>query len=113
MNGYVIDPMWFYWISVGTALKTVSVFVAILGLLATGVFVVCYLEATGDEVQIARKALITSSTVMIVFTLLGIFVPGEETLIKMKLAEFGTYENITTIIEAIENTADKIIEQMG
>ena len=41
-----------------------------------------------------------------------VFVPTSNTLIKMKLAEFGTYENVTTIIETIEDMADKIIDQM-
>lgn len=114
MNGYIIEPMWFYWIEVLDSIKIFAILMCVLGIMGSVMFFIlshdCYSD---EEYKLWRKRMRISFGVLVLSAIIVIFVPSSETLIKMKLAEFGTYENVTTVVETIEDMTDKIIDQMG
>lgn len=113
MNGYIIEPMWFYWVKALDNIYGIAIVVSVLGLIATAT---CFMMAqdcySDEEEKMWRKRTGASFVVTVLAVIMVVFVPSSDTLIKMKLAEFGTYENVTTVIETIENMTDKIIEQI-
>jgi len=113
MNGYIIEPMWFYWVRVLDNISGVTLGVLILGTVAT---VLCFLMEqdcySEEDYKMWRKRVWASFIVVVLSAITVVFVPSSDTLVKMKLAEFGTYENVRTVIETIEDMTDKIIEQI-
>lgn len=113
MNGYIIEPMWFYWVRVLDNIKEIAVVALILGVVAGGF---CFLVAqdcfSEEEYKLWKKKIIISFCAVVLSAIILVFVPSRETLVEMKIAEFGTYENVTTVIETIEDMTDKIIEQI-
>ena len=110
---YVINPSWFYWVSVFDTLRAVcfvaGVVIAIAGLLICWVEIA---ECCGDEDEIKKwiKILKIVFAVSAALICVGIFIPSEATMIKMMLARFGTYENIETAYNAIIEGAKYILE---
>ena len=113
MNGYIIEPMWFYWVNVLDSINVFAVFMCILGIVGS---VVCFILSHGcysdEEYEMWKKRMKICFGALVLSAIIVIFVPSSETLIKMKLAEFGTYENVSIVVETIENMTDKIIEQI-
>lgn len=113
MNGYIINPMWFYWVRVLDNIKEIAVVALILGVVVVGF---CFFMAqdcfSEEEHKIYKKRTIISFCVVVLSAIMLVFVPSRETLVEMKIAEFATHENVTTVIETIEDMADKIIEQI-
>ena len=96
MNGYIINPSWFYWFNV---VHGVSIFVLIFAMMAS---VLCFIGLPlyyGEGVyndedkkafrKIAKKVLILCVVLWIVY----ILIPSKETLIEMQVAKYATYEN--------------------
>ena len=120
MNGNIIDPMWFYFLNVVDNLGFILGGVLLISFIGFGVLAIITALMTGEgfdnkdeEYQGLCKWRKVLGIILVISALTIIVVPDSETLIKMKLAEFGTYENVTTIIENIEQMADRIIDQMG
>lgn len=113
MNGYIIEPMWFYWVRVLDNISGIALGALLLGLVATVMCFIAESESYFDEDEkMWRKRMRTAFVVAVLSAIIVVFVPSSETLIKMKLAEFGTYENVTIVVETIEDMTDKIIEQI-
>lgn len=102
----IIDPMWFYWIQVVDAIKSLLMAISIIGVgIMTGIVIMCIIE---EE----KEGLIKYICVTIFFFILltvALLIPERQTLIQMKAAEYATHENIESIITEIEKTAEKII----
>lgn len=113
MSGYIIEPMWFYWVRVLDNIKEIALVVLILGVVAVGFCLLLAQESfSEEEYKALKKKAIISFCAVVLSAIILVFVPSRETLVEMKLAEFATHENVTTFIETIENMTDKIIEQI-
>ena len=115
MNGYIINPSWFYWVNV---VQGVSIVVLISAMVAS---VLCFIGLPlyyGEEVyndedkkafrKIANKLLILCLVLWIVY----ILIPSKETLIEMQVAKYATYENAQWSVEAIKQAVDYIINAL-
>ena len=116
MNGYIINPVWFYWLSVCNSLKSVVLAVAVLTAIVSGVFFVracCeadYSDWQDEDVKkllkSCRKYIIVALALFVMFA----FVPSKDALIEMQVARFATYENAEWTVDAIKSAVDYIVE---
>ena len=116
MNDYIINPSWFYWVSVCEGVKILAFVLAILcgtGFIAYVIFYSVDKDfGDDDEAVIHKKWAVRFGIAVIVAVLIGILTPSKETLIQMKLAELGTYDNANKAIEMIQDATDYILEHI-
>lgn len=107
---YIIDPMWFYWISVIDRFKVFACCLDIVCVIGAGVSFGCHFDAWDDD---AGKTLMKWFRIFLiafaVLSLLLIFVPSKNTLIEMMIARNATTQNAETAVEAIKSAVDYII----
>lgn len=116
MNDYIINPSWFYWISVCEGVK---IFCYIIGVLSISGAVICtmnYFLETGfndDKAKLNKKLAVRFGVAVIVVALIAILIPSKETLVQMKLAELITYDNANKAIELIQDATDYILDHVS
>lgn len=117
---YIINPAWFYWMSVASGIKIVVLVVALLMLFpCIGFFISACVEAEcgcdGFEDDDAKRSLKASSkwlTISIVLFVVFAFVPSKDTLIGMQVAKLATVENANWTLETIKSAVDYIVESI-
>lgn len=114
MNGYIINPAWFYWVNIVNGIKT------IMSLLAGASLVASFLSAliSLDETDTAtskkfEKIALKMFIVAMVCIIISLFIPSKETLIEMKIAEYATLENAEWTVDAIKDAVDYIVNAVG
>ena len=111
MNEYIINPSWFYWISVLDTLKAVLLVAAILLVIVT---FSCGYSAIGlcdDEEAAKLKQHAKQCAVAVAVCLVAcIFIPSKKVLIEMMIAKYATYENAQITADALKSAVDYIIE---
>ena len=117
MSGYIVDPMWFYWLQVCGYLGGLLMFAGICGIIVF--FAVCgsVLAFSGDnfseeDVKKLSKTVKIGSIISVIVLTVGMLIPSEETLIRMEIAKNATYENVEVVMEEITNVADYIIGEL-
>lgn len=70
-------------------------------------------DADYDEEKEYKKRSFNSFVWSAIFCAMAIFVPNKETLMQIMIARYATYDNASTIIQAVQNAADHIIEMAG
>ena len=115
MSEYIINPAWFYWVSVFSAIKYLAIGFAIVGFIIAGIaFPLIGSEMCGDdEVAAWKKWLKRTIVALSVSVLLAVLLPSEETMYKMMVAKYITHENVTLSVEAVKNAVDYIVEKLG
>lgn len=110
MNGYIINPAWFYWVNVADGIRIVVIVGMILSLSAFLVSaIIMFVEDDDDLLKPTRFGLIFS----IFFVLGAVFVPSKETLIEMQIAKYATWENAEWTVDAIKDAVDYIVNAIG
>ena len=108
MNEYLIDPSWFYWISVADSLRILFIFFIVLSCVIM-LFSTLFLSEDLIKFENWKKVLIISS----IFTLIGasgiIFMPAKETLIEMEVARLATKNNINWTVKSVKGIIDYVI----
>ena len=116
MGTPIVDPMWFYWISVVDNVKLVlSVIASIVSFALILAIIIMAVECEDiDEFREAFKKLKGAQigTFAVCLILMTCFMPSSKTLIKMEIAKHVTYENATITIEKIEEVAKDIIHEL-
>lgn len=113
MEGYIVDPMWFYWLQLSSSGRTFLMVVSgiALGMIAFIMLLAC-LDCCSDGFGEIAKKLRKYIILGIIGLVISLLLPSEETLIRMKLAEYATYENAEAVIREITGMADHIIEEL-
>lgn len=121
---YIINPMWFYWISVADKICEATCSLAILLFIfsATAYIAAAALKFNAlDDEGFDREcsAYIVGAKVQRVATVLAVlavillaistFIPSRETLIEMQIARFTTAENAEWTVNAIKSATDYIV----
>lgn len=120
----IINPMWFYWIGVVDGLRSfLSEGILIIGTILLFVGVFCYWHLTEtfyrtddgfkEGMKKLRKYLTTATVTILILLTLGIFIPSQTTLIQMMTASYATSDNVKAVIEAVQETADSIIDKLN
>lgn len=121
---YIINPMWFYWLSVvDRACQLVRTAAILLFVFSVGFLIVvafcrhivfdcdecskgCSEYKAGGKVQ--RVAIVLFVVAVILF-IIHVFIPPRETLIEMQIARFTTVENAEWALDAIKSATDYIV----
>lgn len=110
MNGYIINPIWFYLLSVCGELKIIAYLVAsILAVITIIGFIMCGFDEFSDEKK-ALTNLKKMAIAAIILFVVAIIIPSKQTLITMMVAKFATYENAGLTVDAIKVAVDYIVE---
>ena len=110
---YIIDPSWFYWISVLDAVKATLIASTILSALAATILAgFVFGDSWGDEDEERNcKRALKISIVVLAFSIVGvIFIPSKQTMIEMMVARCATKENAQITVDALKSAVDYIIE---
>lgn len=120
----VINPIWFYLCDVFTVVGTfASIAAGLIGLVwlltyAFGWFLTISNARFGEKDSDYRDGLALKATAkklvipFIVSLTLATFVPSEETVYKMMVANLVTYENIDIAADTIEEAFDHVIDKL-
>ena len=111
MSGYIINPLWFYWLQVA---EGVSVFLVVVSVVLCMYSATVLLVSLADMVIDANflKAAKVSIIIAPIALLIALLIPSKETMIQMELARHVTYENVETIVEQITEATDYIIDRI-
>ena len=118
----IINPWIFYLIDVLSSLKETSSIIAaisVFGLCALGIVTViakinyCYDDDTQRFIALATKALKKLLIVLCISTCVYTVTPSEETMYKMLVAQYVTYENVDKATETIKDGVDYIFKKLG
>lgn len=98
----IIAPSFFYWIEVFEAIKILSIVIGTLGPIGV---IGLWCEYHDGEFG---ALLPTSMTILwFIFLCTGIFLPSKSTLIKMKVAEYVTKDNVKVVMKYISDIKDE------
>lgn len=121
---YIINPMWFYWLSVLSVLKNVATVGTIIGSITCSIsFIVkiCNAQYADDRYreycehetyQTSKKLLNKTLIPTIICLLLSIFLPNKEVLIEMQVAKIVTVDNVKWTFDAAKEAVDYIIRSV-
>lgn len=121
---YIINPMWFYWLSVADKIcQPIRVLAILLFIFSGAAYLVAgvlkFNALDGDEfdrecsdyiagAKVQRLATILAVLDVILFAIYA-FIPPRETLIEMQIARFATVENAEWALDAVKSATDYIV----
>ncbi len=113
MNGYIINPAWFYWVSVVDGIKAIMFIIAAILLIGIGiVFLLSMIDVDFSE-DINRKTILKVAIAGVACLVIAIFIPSKEILIEMQIAKYATWENAEWTVDAIKDAVDYIVDAIG
>ena len=113
MNGYIINPMWFYWVSVVDAIKAIMFIIAAILLIGIGiVHLLSIIDADFGEDK-NKKTILKVAIVGVACLVIAIFIPSKEILIEMQIAKYATWENAEWTVDTIKDAVDYIVNAIG
>ena len=121
---YIINPMWFYWLSVADkiceATHTLAILLFIFSAAAyvmTAAFKFNALDDDGFDRECsnyiagtkAQRIATVLAVLAVIMSAIYTFIPSAETLIEMQIARFATVENAEWTLNAIKSATDYIV----
>lgn len=118
---YIVNPSYFYWISVANGLRTAF---TVLGVVLLGAEVAMCIVAgihyimgkdygkDDPDLQTAKaliKPMVICAIALFASFLVSIFIPSRNTLIEMLIARYATYENAEWTLDTIKSAVDYIV----
>lgn len=114
MTEYIINPMWFYWVSVADGLKAFC-FILPAAIYVAGIFIsiIKYdnLDDDDDKKKFTKTCLVIAALLAII-VIIGILIPSKETLIEMEISKHATYENSEFLMQKIKEVSDYILQNL-
>lgn len=111
---YIINPSWFYWISVVRSAEILSAIACGLSLSAMVILLATWITEhdcwDDDDERTFKRTFRPVVVAAVVFTLLTVFIPTRNTLIEMQVARFATYSNAEWTVDAIKSAVDYVID---
>ena len=116
MSGYIINPLWFYWLQVADGVSVFLVAVSVVLFMFSAIVLLVSLADmyVGEDSPIINflKAAKVSIIIAPIALLIALLIPSKETMIQMELARHITYENVEMIVEQITEATDYIIDRI-
>ena len=114
MGEYIIDPSWFYWVSVFQGIKIMLLIAGASGAIIMGIVTGVVLGEYRGWDELKKSRLFWVGWIASLLALVaGMFVPSKEVMMQMMVARFLTHENIAYSVETIKEIADYIIQAVG
>ena len=112
----VINPIWFYIISVVSKLSVVvGAVLILLGISLISLIIVVpgmYDDMDLEEQKVIKKVIKTTVIGTVIFGSLYIIIPNDKTIYKMLIAKNVTYENLDKAQEVIKDSVDYIFDKI-
>lgn len=109
----IISPWIFYLIEVLSTIKIVFIVALILILICCVIVLAGSIdEWYSEEMKMIKPWLKKGVIASILLGIAAIFTPSQETLYKMVIANYVTYENIETATDTIKDSVDYIFEKL-
>lgn len=118
----IINPWIFYFIDVLSSLKGITltaIVITLFGSIGLGTYIVvyqsCYCYGEEDHRLIAKLTKILKKVLIVLCIITGVYTvtPSEETMYKMLVAQYVTYENVDKATETIKDGVDYIFKKLG
>lgn len=112
----IINPMFFYWLSVVDNARGICLGLLIIALILFGALIVAYATYKSDRdfeekaEKTVKVMIIVSAILSFLFGIALIFTPSKDTLIQMAISQNLTTNNIELGIEAVKGVTDYIVE---
>ena len=121
---YIINPMWFYWISVADKICEATCSLAILLFISSAT---AYIVAAALKIDAhghdgfdrkcssyivgakAQRVATVLAVLAVILLAISTFIPSRETLIEMQIARFTTVENAGWALDAVKSATDYIV----
>lgn len=121
---YIINPMWFYWISVADKICEAACSLAILLFISSAT---AYIVAAALKIDAhghdgfdrkcssyivgakAQRVATVLAVLAVILLAISTFIPSRETLIEMQIARFTTVENAKWALDAVKSATDYIV----
>lgn len=121
---YIINPMWFYWISVADKICEATCSLAILLFISSATAYIAAaalkfnaLDDDGFDRECpsyivgakAQRVATVLAVLAVILLAISTFIPSRETLIEMQIARFTTVENAEWALDAVKSATDYIV----
>ena len=121
---YIINPMWFYWISVADKICEATCSLAILLFISSAT---AYIVAAALKIDAhghdgfdrkcssyivgakAQRVATVLAVLAVILLAISTFIPSRETLVEMQIARFTTVENAEWALDAVKSATDYIV----
>lgn len=117
MNGTIINPAVFYWMSVLNSARTVCIaLLVIAGIMCILLIIFHFVNLAEDDYDgnefknKVKKGILILTICCAVFALVSIFIPTKETMVEMLVAKTVTYENAQWTVDTVKEVVDYIIQ---
>lgn len=111
---YIINPWWFYLVSVLNALHFIACAGAIASVFSLGLIVFTYDEMKKMfEIAKITKRMKQLGVLSVVFLTLTIFIPSEQTMTQMMIANVLTTENIKSGTDFTQDQIGKLVDKIA
>ena len=113
---YIVNPMWFYLISIFDSIDTLALFACILILIIWLFSPLClsYLDELDIHIEKIIKPLFKKSVILFVASLIiAIIAPSREDMEKMLIASYTTEDNISAATNYGKDLVDYIFDKVN
>lgn len=115
---YLINPIWFYLISLVDNVRGITIVAVLITVMAAGV-VAIWTDDTSvfgspqEEIIVLKKKIKKFAILFVIESLILIFVPSKSDMEKMLMASYATGENITTATNYGKDLVDYIFNKVN
>lgn len=111
---YIINPWWFYFVSVLNTMHFLACAGAIASVFSLGLIVFTYDEMKKMfEIAKITKRMKQLGVLSVVFLTLTIFIPSEQTMTQMMIANVLTTENIKSGTDFTQEQIGKLVDKIA
>lgn len=103
----VINPIWFYLMSVCSAVKVAAILCTFIAAILVAACIICVCE--GDGETFAKRFWKRSVAALCISMAVAVFCPSSETLEKMLIAQNVTYERVEQATDVVSNVYEDIM----
>lgn len=118
---YIVSPVWVYIFGIVDSLNAFAITITVLSAVCACVCAFLTLIAgditKGEECAAklrgsATKVLKKSVVICVVFSLVAVMIPNQETLMYMQIAKHSTPETVEQVVDSAKNAVDYIVESV-
>ncbi len=114
---YIVNPLWFYLISVAEGIDIAAFVVCTITLIALCVFslILCfYYDEIDDSDKKTIESIFKKSIILLITSsIIAIIVPGREDMEKMLIASYATEENVSAATNYGKDLVDYIFDKVN
>ena len=114
---YIVNPLWFYLISVAEGIDTATFVACVIILIVwcfSSLFFIFFCDEIDDSDEKVIKSIFKKSVILFITSLLiAIMVPGREDLEKMLIASYATEDNISAATNYGKDLVDYIFDKVN